>query len=56
MIRLTITLMDKETSKAYHRDTLTFLEDIKDALKYIRSLQAKLETKYTKVRYTITVK
>ena len=55
MTRLTITLIDKDTKVAYHKNTLNFTL-IEDALKYIEDLQKNLEMKFTVVRYTITVK
>ena len=55
MIKLTTTLIDNDTKKAYNRNTIEF-KSIEDATKYIESLQKNLSMKYTSVRYTITVK
>ena len=55
MIKLTTTLIDKDTKKAYNTSTTLFLS-IEEVTKYIDSLQRNLSMKYTSVRYTITVK
>lgn len=55
MIKLTTTLIDTDTKKAYNRHTLKF-ETLEEATKYIQKLQKGFVMNYTIVRYTITVK